>query len=163
MLAFERICEIAAEHDTEKIAGQVSFARAIEAEVLRITGDGRGEAVARLRRTEFGSSNNRKSAMHFDTLVPIDVLNKFPDGTILYATPPQQEHAAPVQDGWMPIETAPKDGTEFIAAYARQGFVKELVRWNTVHKFWISKGEWLPGFEANATHWIPIPEDPKVG
>ena len=58
---------------------------------------------------------------------------------------------------WKTIETAPKDGTEFVAAYERQGFVKELVRWNTVHGFWMSKGEWLPGFEANATHWLELP------
>lgn len=41
--------------------------------------------------------------------------------------------------GWKPIETAPKDGTEFIARYTLQGNVKQLVSWNTIHGFWQSK------------------------
>lgn len=62
---------------------------------------------------------------------------------------------------WRPIETAPKDGAEFVAAYARQGFVKQLVSWNIVHSYWQSKGEWIPGFSSNATHWMPLPAAPQ--
>ncbi len=60
-------------------------------------------------------------------------------------------------DTWQPIVTAPKDGTEFVAAYANQGFVKLLVSFNPFYNIWVSKGEWVPGFEANATHWISLP------
>lgn len=53
------------------------------------------EAIAKLRRTEFGSENNRKSATHIDTLVPLDVLNALPDGTLLYTRPqPQADQPA---------------------------------------------------------------------
>jgi hypothetical protein len=72
--------------------------------------------------------------------------------------------AAPtqVETQWQPIETAPKDGTEFVAAYARQGFVKQLVSYNTIHGHWQSKGEWEPGFTQNATHWMPLPPAPST-
>lgn len=54
---------------------------------------------------------------------------------------------------WLPIESAPKDGSEFIAVYANQGFVKTLAKWNALHGYWENQGRWLPGFESNATHW----------
>ena len=60
---------------------------------------------------------------------------------------------------WQPIATVPKDGSEFIAAYARQGFVKKLINWDCVHGQWLSKGKWVPGFETNATHWASLPLD----
>ena len=62
---------------------------------------------------------------------------------------------------WQPIVTAPKDGSEFVACYGRQGNVKQLVSWNTIHKFWQSKGEWVPGFENNVTSWMPLPNPPQ--
>lgn len=64
--------------------------------------------------------------------------------------------------GWRPIETAPKDGREFLACYARQGCVVELVRWNRPHEVFMCKGEHIPGFMSNATHWMPLPEPPKA-
>lgn len=62
---------------------------------------------------------------------------------------------------WQPIETIPKDGTEVIARYGRQGNVKKLVFYNTVHNFWSSKGEAVLGLMENATEWMSIPEPPK--
>lgn len=62
---------------------------------------------------------------------------------------------------WQLVETAPKDGTEFVAAYGHQGFVKELVRWDDLHKCWSSKGNPVLGFETNVTHWHPMPANPK--
>lgn len=61
---------------------------------------------------------------------------------------------------WKPISSAPKDGSEFLACYARQGNVKQIVKWNTLHGYFSSKGEPLPGFTTNATHWQPLPADP---
>lgn len=61
---------------------------------------------------------------------------------------------------WKPIESAPKDGSEFLACYTRQGNVTQIVKWNTLHGHFASKGEWLPGFTANATHWMPLPAAP---
>lgn len=58
---------------------------------------------------------------------------------------------------WQPFETAPKDGTEFLARYPLQGNVKQLVSWNTIHGYWQSKGEHLPGIESQKCEWLPIP------
>jgi hypothetical protein len=77
-------------------------------------------------------------------------------------THPTQPAAADEGCGWQPIETAPRNGTEFIAAYGRQGFVKQLVRFNTVWGHWESKGVVTRGFETNATHWMPLPPPPAT-
>ena len=63
--------------------------------------------------------------------------------------------------GWLPIESAPMDGTEFVAAYGRQGFVKELISYNRIHGYWQSKGKAIPKFQA--THWTPLPEPTLSG
>ena len=67
-----------------------------------------------------------------------------------------------VEAQWQPIETAPKDGIEFLAAYGHQGFVKKLVSWNALMGYWQSKGVPEFGFIENATHWMPIPSKPPM-
>lgn len=67
--------------------------------------------------------------------------------------------AVPV--AWLPIETAPKDGTEILVTYGKQGFVMQLVRFDRTFNYWKSKGEAELGLENNATHWIPIPDPRK--
>ena len=64
--------------------------------------------------------------------------------------------------GWHPVETAPKDGREFVASWGHQGGVQMLVNYSRVWKTWMSKGEPINGFEANATHWFLVPNPPKV-
>lgn len=60
--------------------------------------------------------------------------------------------------GWQPIETAPKDGTE-ILVYA-PGFCQTAL-WEsyTFSEGWVndSSGNWL----NDPTHWMPLPEPPK--
>ena len=63
-----------------------------------------------------------------------------------------------VVPSWQPIETAPQDGSEFVAAYGHQGFVKKLVNWNRIYARWESKGAVQLGFMENATHWMPLPD-----
>lgn len=58
---------------------------------------------------------------------------------------------------WQPFKTAPKDGTEFLVRYPLQGGVKQLVNWNTIHGYWQSKGEHVPGIESQKCEWLPIP------
>lgn len=58
---------------------------------------------------------------------------------------------------WQPFETAPKDGTEFLVKYPLQGNVNQLVNWNTIHGYWQSKGESVPGIESQKCEWLPIP------
>ena len=61
---------------------------------------------------------------------------------------------------WQKIETAPKDGTEFLVCYGRQQNVMELIYYNRIHRFWASKGKPVLGFVESATHWMPLPPPP---
>lgn len=67
---------------------------------------------------------------------------------------------------WQPIETAPMDGTEFLAFKASEfGPVICVCTWidsdhpdydgDTPHVCWDHSGFW------DATHWMPLPEPPK--
>jgi hypothetical protein len=61
---------------------------------------------------------------------------------------------------WRPIETAPKDGTEVIAASVHT--VRERPRvWHVYLTAWDAAG-WVTsrGGAAEPTHWIPCPEPP---
>ena len=60
---------------------------------------------------------------------------------------------------WELIESAPKDGTEFVACNMRQGGVKELIHWDIVHNRWKSKGDILLSLQA--THWLKLPINPR--
>lgn len=72
-------------------------------------------------------------------------------------TPPVSE------DRWLPIETAPKDGTRIIVGYARQsGFPVKVVFYNKLHNYWSHYGDIELGLEGNATHWMPLPKAPAT-
>ena len=56
--------------------------------------------------------------------------------------------------GWMPIETAPKDGTPVV-----------LLPWGEVEdmfvSFWIqSEARWANNDWSKVTHWMPLPAPP---
>jgi hypothetical protein len=60
---------------------------------------------------------------------------------------------------WQPIESAPKDGTRFIAslvcASSGKRWVAADVSWHRNH--WCSDGDGC----VDATHWQPLPEPPE--
>ena len=61
-------------------------------------------------------------------------------------------------DKWQPIETAPKDGSLFLA-YRKHTTRPLITRWD------VSYGEWEDdnsGFHVYyLTHWMPLPAPPK--
>jgi len=79
---------------------------------------------------------------------------------------------------WMPIETAPKDGTEILGFRADQGVF--IFRWATDEElaerdmhgdpvgdydedfacWWHERLGWMED-ELTPTHWMPLPEPPK--
>ena len=88
--------------------------------------------------------------------------------------------SAPPVGPWLPIETAPKDGTHIIGAYIdRFGSVSSIaiIRWQTAEQNAARWGDgvdgddllsrFLPGWDddgdtACATHWMPLPEPPET-
>ena len=60
---------------------------------------------------------------------------------------------------WLPIESAPKDGTEIIVCNMNQGGVKKLIWWNKVHCHWVQKGDFV---HMQDTHWADIPKGPSL-
>ena len=86
---------------------------------------------------------------------------------ILKAAKPLEDQLAKAEQRvaeWQPIETAPKDGSVIVVGYGRQGnFPVKVVYWKELHKIWMHYGEWEPGLENNATHWMPLPKAPANG
>lgn len=60
--------------------------------------------------------------------------------------------------GWLPIRTAPKDGSEIIVGTAGSGDV-EFCRWFPDDGVWLDRG--CDDFEP-ATHWMPRPIPPHT-
>lgn len=60
---------------------------------------------------------------------------------------------------WQPIETAPKDGTEFLGTWRYGGWSVSPMVWKL--------GVWCRRFDVNSTHapthWMPLPTPPKEG
>jgi len=79
----------------------------------------------------------------------------------LYATPQQE---AP---GWKPIETAPTDGTFFLAT---DGAMFKVLNWPPNHYMGVwewndTRQQWRGAGDAYIapTHWMPLPTAPKAG
>lgn len=97
---------------------------------------------------------------------------------LIAALPVPAAFAAPEPDGWLPIETAPRDGTPFLAAlsngdgallWAPHGLQRASPR----YLWWCGTATWpdLPvvdthppgmAFEIVATHWRPFPALPRA-
>lgn len=75
--------------------------------------------------------------------------------------------AAPKQtDGWTPIETAPRDGTYFMAtSQPSQEMHVFTCCWSAYHPNAKGKECWrnsrICGDKLNPTHWMPLPPAPK--
>lgn len=60
--------------------------------------------------------------------------------------------------GWQPIETAPRDGTEFLACWAKGG-THAIVAW-TEGMGWTDANS-DDGFLVPPTHWQDLPAPPE--
>ena len=58
-------------------------------------------------------------------------------------------------NGWQPIETAPKDGTYILLAESK---TKEVFEGSYFGGFWFNSG----GDCVYATHWMPLPAPPET-
>jgi Protein of unknown function (DUF551) len=62
---------------------------------------------------------------------------------------------------WQPIETAPKDGTWFIAAASNADWMKpRIVRFYDEYDRFPMHDDMRP-WSVAPTHWMPLPELPK--
>lgn len=58
---------------------------------------------------------------------------------------------------WQPIETAPKDGTQFLALWP-QTCEYGVIRWSHEERAWLEGGaDYVSGF----TRWMPLPAPPE--
>lgn len=62
---------------------------------------------------------------------------------------------------WKPIETAPKDGTRFLAFEKSDDYQHYECWWREDFSNWSGwQDDW--DSEPNPTHWMPLPEPPEA-
>lgn len=59
---------------------------------------------------------------------------------------------------WMPIESAPKDGTSVLVV--QQGWI-EIRNWYSLGNGLGDNCGWMGEGKMEPTHWLPLPEPPK--
>ena len=69
------------------------------------------------------------------------------------------------ESGWLPIETAPKDGTSFLS-YNHPGYnCFQVVAWDLKYGWLIfnngENGDFFIEAILPPTHWMPLPAPPK--
>lgn len=62
--------------------------------------------------------------------------------------------AAADENGWMPIESAPRDGTRVLTF--DPGFIG-------IHLDWFDRQDAVSGWLGEPTHWRPLPPPPAGG
>ncbi len=61
---------------------------------------------------------------------------------------------------WLPIETAPKDGTRIILV-GKSGYVWCDCKWEKMKRVPDRWSSFIGPITFHPTHWMPIPEAPK--
>ena len=65
---------------------------------------------------------------------------------------------------WQPIETAPKDGTKILVCHIHY-YSPITAWWSSYHPNAKGKETWREdgsNYKLNPTHWMPLPEAPKM-
>lgn len=68
---------------------------------------------------------------------------------------------------WLPIESAPRDGTAILVSLSwvdscPEFFDIRVYRWHSPWKEWVQSGPLFRHDEVKPTHWMPLPEPPAV-
>lgn len=83
-----------------------------------------------------------------------------PQLTSLSVLPPQPD--AQPDSGWRPMESAPKDGTRFLAWYGAKYLQQEVVaRWSNRQECFVDWAEEAIEGEIKLTLWQPLPASPS--
>ena len=104
--------------------------------------------------------------------VEIDGVRYFTTFEVLtFARQAQREAVAAAVPEWLPIETAPKDGTFILLweQYSTAPFVGSWVHqgWSVSHEHVDAEGGWdganvVDALSLPITHWLPLPPPPEV-
>ena len=65
---------------------------------------------------------------------------------------------------WMPIETAPKDGTD-VLLFTKEGIIQgyfTYFEWDQTVVYATYDGSGCVAFYREPTHWMPLPPPPKT-
>jgi len=92
---------------------------------------------------------------------------------MLAAPSPPTPRRLIVGEGWKPIETAPRDGTEVLLWDEDSGGSCEVAFWSATHSCWLEDFTADPPAGTDVvgqtvylpTHWMPLPPppDPNTG
>ena len=74
-------------------------------------------------------------------------------------------YSPPAKSGWQPIRTAPRDGTILLLFFQYLGNANKwrktrMARWDKDGNCW--KLEMPGGIGNGPTHWMPLPDEPKL-
>jgi hypothetical protein len=107
-----------------------------------------------LEHKELGTSLNKLSRKYDITTVTIKKLLEA--NGVAYLRPTMVQ--------WLPISTAPKDGTKFLASMAGGKMAEvELVFYDEYSSEWRNYAYDPPNIEeADMTHWMPLPMRPQI-
>jgi len=128
------------------------------------------EAVARIVREAIA----RRMAAEVDPVRSFDIKYRWAerDAAITEATDAILALLTPARSGWRPIESAPKDGTAFVAIKGRLAFrtfwQQYYVKWPHEEGGPTFRGQWTYEDSSsmvpwNPTHWMPLPVAPSEG
>lgn len=62
---------------------------------------------------------------------------------------------------WKKISTIPKTGEEVLVCNTKQGSILTLIKWDTIHKRWLSKGKLITSLQDD--YWTRINKPKKDG
>lgn len=109
-----------------------------------------------LEHKEFGTPIKRLSSEY--GMSPLTIKKLLKENGVAYLRPKLVR--------WLPIGTAPRDGTRFLSSIGVGGCMPEIevVLYNVENNEWRTYAYDPPNIEESwMTHWMPLPEPPALG